>query len=629
MDKDEILNELRERRNSFQKMKNEIERRRRARSHLINFVCYVNKDYEPNWHHILFCRYLEKWVNREISRLAIFVPPQHGKSEIVSRLLPAYIFGKYPDAHVMSASYGASLSTAMNRDLQRYMDSEEYLAVFPETRLFGENIRTMAKGSWLRNSDEFEVVGRKGYYRCAGVGGGLTGRNYDYGIIDDPIKDRAEADSPVDRASKIGWYATVFRTRRRDDTSGILITQTRWHEADLSGHLLTLSESSTEADQWTVVSLPGVCENPEDEAKQIEKVGLIPVRGRDPVNENEIRVREVGEALWSKCRGKPKFDEKSLSTTKASISAYNWSALYRQKPTIAEGAIFGPDFYRHFSIENSSGQMLVVLQESPTSEGVPGIKRKYPLDSLVFFQTIDATFKDKEDDDFYAVGTFCTTPDMDLLVWDIWRAKLKIPYQIAVTEKIRKGRPVNLTSSMNINEWFNLPVVPWPKELLFQAVEEAAGGIAILQAFALRGIPVRALKASSSKVVRSASVATQYFSGKVWHRAGASFVSDLETELSGFPSAAHDDQVDVVSYAGILFTYDALLRKAATTTNFVAQHGFGQDEKLETLDEQALDEALRKKEQDAKNEQRKVDQSDLATGDNVYIDGFGVINFED
>jgi predicted phage terminase large subunit-like protein len=146
-----------------------------ARKSLLEFTKYTMPNYKPNWHHEVMCEYLDRFIAGEIKRLMIFAPPRHGKSEIVSRRLPAYILGLNPNTPIIAASYGADLARRMNRDVQRIIDSPEYRRVFPDTRLYGKNIRTVGGGSWLRNSDEFEVVEYGGYYRGAGVGGAITG----------------------------------------------------------------------------------------------------------------------------------------------------------------------------------------------------------------------------------------------------------------------------------------------------------------------------------------------------------------------------------------------------------------------------------------------------------------------
>ena len=237
------------------------EHERAARSNLFDFTCYTYPGYAGNWHHRLICSYLDLFVAGEIKRLMIFAPPRSGKSELVSRRLPAFILGHDPDAWIIAASYGADLARRMNRDVQRIIDSPEYRRLFPDTQLWGKNVRSVADGSFLRNSDLFEVVGHKGYYMGVGVGGSLTGMGGRYLLIDDPVKNRKEANSATYRQAVEEWYTSTFYTRLAPG-GNILIVLTRWHEDDLAGRLLEKAKSDPAADQWTVITLPAVAEEP-------------------------------------------------------------------------------------------------------------------------------------------------------------------------------------------------------------------------------------------------------------------------------------------------------------------------------------------------------------------------------
>lgn len=275
-------------------------------------------EYEVNWHHRVICEYLDKFARLEIRRLMIFAPPRHGKSQIVSRHLPAYILGRDPDVPIIAASFGDALARRMNRDVQRIIDSDEYRRIFPQTQLYGKNIRTVAGGSWLRNSDEFEVVEYNGYYRGSGVGGAITGMGMKYGIIDDPVKNRQEANSHTVREGIWDWYTSTFRTRLAPG-GGILITVTRWHEDGLEARLLKLAASSPKADQWTVLSFPAIAEEP-----------LASYDRRQP-----------GEALWP-----AKYDEAELETTRISVGSYDWNSLYQQRPAPPEGGMFKRHWFK-------------------------------------------------------------------------------------------------------------------------------------------------------------------------------------------------------------------------------------------------------------------------------------------
>ncbi len=225
-----------------------------ARRNFLDFVLYVRPNYEAQWFHRLICDTLDQFLRGEIKKLMIFMPPQHGKSELSTRLFPAYLLGKNPDVKTVVASYNATLASRFNRDIQRVIDSHEYNEVFPDTYLNESNVVTTSE-SYLRNSEVFEIVGHDGFLKSVGRGGALTGTPVDVGIIDDPLKDRAEAMSPTIRESLWAWYEDVFETRLHNDSQQIII-QTRWHEDDLSGKLL-----ARDGEDWHVLKLEAIKES--------------------------------------------------------------------------------------------------------------------------------------------------------------------------------------------------------------------------------------------------------------------------------------------------------------------------------------------------------------------------------
>jgi predicted phage terminase large subunit-like protein len=283
-----------------------------AQASMAEFTQHTMPEYDMNWHHELICEKLDSFISGDIKRLMVFAPPRHGKSELVSRRLPAKILGDRPNAGIIATSYGADLARRMNRDVQRIIDNELYQEVYPNTQLYGKNIRSTAQHSWLRNSDIFEVVDHSGFYIGTGVLGSITGTGFDYGILDDPYKNRQDANSATIRQGVWDWYRSTFRTRAAPN-AGIAIILTRWHEIDLAAQLLELADAIPDADQWEVVSLPAVSDG----------------MGTDG------DTRQDGEPLWPN-----RFDMKSLNATRATLGSYEWSALYQQNPTPAEGTFF-------------------------------------------------------------------------------------------------------------------------------------------------------------------------------------------------------------------------------------------------------------------------------------------------
>lgn len=276
----------------------EAKRRAAARENLLDFIKYVTPSWKPSWHHVLLCKKIQAWADTPGARLIVSMPPQHGKSEIISRHLPAWLLGRDPDAGVMLCSYGARLANGFNRKVQRLVKTAAYQELFPGTQL-----PRPGKGEGARQADLFEVAGRTGSLRTAGVGGSITGMGYKYGLIDDPTKGRAEAESPTKREAAWGWYAGDFYTRRSPDAR-ILVVATRWHEEDLPGRLLRLSADDPAADTF-------------------EEVRLQAVAGPD---RPEGDPRAEGEALWPE-----RYPLANLAKARA-LSEYDWHALYQQDP---------------------------------------------------------------------------------------------------------------------------------------------------------------------------------------------------------------------------------------------------------------------------------------------------------
>lgn len=356
---------------------------KRSRDNLLNFTKFTKGNYDANWHHVNLMNTLDRMADGEIKRLMIFMPPRHGKSEIVSRRYPAYMLGRNPNLEIIGTSYSASLASSMNRDVQRIIDSQEYNQIFPETTLSGSNIRTNSRG-YLRNADHFEIVGYEGSYKSSGIGGGITGSGADIAIIDDPVKNRSEAESKTYRDKVYDWFTSTLYTRLEKDAR-ILITLTRWHEDDLAGRLLRLAEDDPNAEQWHVISYPALFDS--------KRSNIDPT---DP--------RKDGEALW-----KNKFDEKALSIMKTTVGSYEWSALYEQEPSPSGGGIVNREWFQYYN-------------RPPTK-----------FDEVV--QSWDLTFKDANSSD-YVVGQVWGRIGADKYLLDQVRGKFSFPQTIRVIKSM-------------------------------------------------------------------------------------------------------------------------------------------------------------------------------------------------
>lgn len=471
-----------------------------ARKSLLEFIKYTMPSYQANWHHEVMCEYLEKFISLEIKRLMIFAPPRHGKSQIVSRHLPAYILGKNPDAPIIAASYGADLAKRMNRDVQRIIDSPRYREIFPNTTLFGKNIRTMTGGSWLRNSDEFEIVEYNGYYRGAGVGGAITGMGMLYGVIDDPVKNRKDASSPTVRQSLWDWYTSTFRTRLAPG-GGILITVTRWHEDGLEARLLRLMEASETAEQWTVLSLPAVAEEPIADYDQ----------------------RQPGEALWP-----VRYSLKELASTRTTLGSYEWNALYQQRPSPDSGGIFKRHWWRYWKPKGVTLPPVTVKLEDGGLMELEAVELPTDFDQML--QSWDLTFKDTKNSD-YVAGQVWGCVGTSKYMLDYFKERADISATIKAIGTFTEKHP----------------------QTYAKLIEDKANGPAVIQLLQGKIDGLIAVNPEGGKESRAHAAAPSVESGNVYlpHPALYSWVDDFISSCAAFPNAAHDDDVDAFTQAMI------------------------------------------------------------------------------
>lgn len=294
--------------------------KRHARQNLADFTLYTYPTYLMGWFHKEVCEALDKFLEdvlaKKSPRLILTAPPRHGKSELVSRRFPAFAFGRCPDLQIIATSYGADLAQRFNRDVQRIIDDDTYRTLFPETTLNGRNVRTDSRNAFIRTSDLFEIVNHKGAYRSCGVGGGITGTGADILIIDDPIKDRAEANSPTVRANVYDWYTSTAYTRLSPG-GGVIVMNTRWHEADLTGQLLSKMQSE-EGDTWQVINYPAIAEHDEPH-------------------------RKTGEPLHAE-----RYPLDALNRIRAAVGERDWAALYQQHPVPDGGGLFKEQWIQYY-----------------------------------------------------------------------------------------------------------------------------------------------------------------------------------------------------------------------------------------------------------------------------------------
>lgn len=314
-------------------------------------------------------------------RLLITMPPQEGKSERTSHYGALWMLLQNPELRIAIASYEAETARRWGQVIRND------LLTFSLPLRLQEDSR--AAGRW-------NIDGHKGGVYCVGIGGALTGRPVDVLLIDDPVKDRAQADSQAYRDAAWNWWTDVARTRLAPNAPAILI-MTRWHEDDLAGRIL----ASPGGAEWRVLRIPAQADSHDD-----------PI-GREP-GEYLPSAREWPEGRWD--------------SVKRDIGTRSWNALYQGNPTPVEGEIWLREWWRRYDVpvwrDLSDGTRVVE---------VPGSK-------IEVIQSWDLAFKDTSKSD-YVVGQVWAKIDNNAYLVDQIRDRLDFPATLKAIEKLTKRWP--------------------------------------------------------------------------------------------------------------------------------------------------------------------------------------------
>jgi predicted phage terminase large subunit-like protein len=264
------------------------------------FIDFLRKaSPKHSWHppHLKHCRRkLDAVSCGQIKRLMLFLPPRHGKSEQATIHYPAYRLLRDQSLKVIIGAYNHSLACNFSRQTRRLVKEFGF-------QFAGDS----------NKQNQWSSVHGGGLY-AVGVGSGVTGFGADAIVIDDPVKSRAEAESPAYRQRVLDWYQNDLYTRLHPGAPIILI-MTRWHSLDLAGQLL--EDAKNGGEHWDVVSLPAMAE------------------ANDPLG------RQPDEPLWP-----DRYNAQDFNRIKRAIGSYAFSALYQQSPTPRDGGFFRPEWFR-------------------------------------------------------------------------------------------------------------------------------------------------------------------------------------------------------------------------------------------------------------------------------------------
>lgn len=442
----------------------------------------------------------------------LLMPPRAGKSELASRMFPAWHLGRQPDHEIIACSYNVSLAMSFSRKVKETVQDPAYESVFA-TRLNAN----------FQGAEEWGVAGTRGGYVAAGVGGGINGKGAHVLIIDDPLKNAEEADSAELREKIWDWYGSTAYTRLAPG-GGVLIVQTWWHDDDLAGRLQLAMAGDPEADQFEVVKYPAIAEHDEWIDTTTDEIVRVDVITHEAYIEDAAMAQitataraaaagyDLSKMRYLRQKGAPlhpeRYDRIRLARIKKTIPPRFWSALYQQNPVPDDGAYFLKEQFRR-------GQ-------------IPPIKR------CNVYIAFDFAISEKKQND-YTVGAVGLQDDDDNLhVAEVLRFKSGDALFIvdAILSLCRRWYSSNLVLGFEDGQIYKTMAV-----LLKKRMQEE------------RFYPsITVLTPVTDKMARARPLQGRMQQGKVSFNEQGDWYDVVRQELLRFPAGVHDDCVDALAW---------------------------------------------------------------------------------
>lgn len=417
--------------------------------------------------------HLQSLHEHQITRLVIGIAPGHAKSTIISQMFPVWVWLNDPYSRWLCASHSLDLAIRDNRYRRRLIESDWFQERYSHIFTFAPDQRV--KG-YYENS-------KKGYHMAVAVRSSGTGKRASHLLIDDANNAMA---GKADLEATKEWFGKTWMSRLNDQEKGpMIVVGQRLDAEDLIGHILQLGG-------WEHLCLP---EEYEPARHCVTSIGW-----EDPR-------KEEGELLWPE-----KFPHTVLAKLKATLGSMNYAAQYQQSPVPSSGGQFKREWFRYFT-ETPDAYIL---------ENPDGVRSLFKTQCWQFI-TLDLAISSKQSADFTVFAVWSVTPDNDLLLVDVVRARLSNPEQIKQMHLLHRQYP---------GSYFKIESVAYQLALIQQALVE--------------GIPCKEFRPAKKgdKVARASIAAIWMENGKYYFPKHVSWMNDVESELLLFPKAAHDDIVD-------------------------------------------------------------------------------------
>lgn len=427
-------------------------------------------------------------VEQGISQfMTISMPPRMGKSQLTSVYLILWLLHKHPEWPIGLISHDPSLAVKWGREVRDMVEERASLLGVELAKDSG------AAGEWMTT--------KKGGVLSRSVGQSVTGRGFKVLVVDDAVKDYADAHSPVKREALWDWWLHNASTRQNGPWLVIFIG-TRWHEDDVIGRLLS-DEYEGDSSQWENIVFPAIAEDADVLGRMPGEPLLSPIVDETP---------EQALARWA--------------GVERSVGSYAWAALYQQRPSAAKGKVFDSDWWRFWTVNPANA----------TDDGkVVYLDLDKDLASAEFCDSWDCAFK--------------ATTSSDYVVGQRW-ARVQANRYLMYQERARLTFTQTL-ARMRIWGGLTGEEVPFTGRTHRRLVEDKANGTAVIDMLGEQIPGIKPINPTESKTARARAITPECESGNVFFPypgdPGNEWVQVLLAELREFDTGIHDDQVDCLT----------------------------------------------------------------------------------
>lgn len=467
-----------------------------------DFYEFMNREegYVMSPHQRLIGDLLTAAESHETMRFMLSMPPGHCKSTHSSHHFPAWWFGRHAKQKFLQAGHSQDfVANELGATVRALIANEDYKLVFSDVRIRSD----------MRAKDYWGLSNNKGKYVGKGVGQGISGFRGNFGMVDDPFKSRAAAESATIRDATFKWYADDFSTRLLPG-SPLGIIMTRWHSDDICGRIAERTEKEQrEAEEQFDDFQDKIIEDNADATGNRATYRFEVINLPAIAEEDDVLGRAPGEALWPEL-----FDLDALANLRADMTAPSWNSLYQGTPMDVEGGAVQAAWFQRYER----------LPQKATKETASEIRR--------CVISVDAANTAKERSDYTVITVWIEDLAKRHYLADVFRKQVEFNELCIEIDKMT-ARWSKIAGSVDA-----ILVEAKGNGLSYLQLKQAGGAPAPL-------IPIEVGQAS--KEFRFDKVTPMFEAGQVFLPARSLWLADYEKELVGFPHAKHDDQVDSTS----------------------------------------------------------------------------------